>query len=129
MRLLPLENQSVVLFLSSAVQFVVLVEPHVPPSSELENFDYNEPQYFSAGMDHELARINVHWLGPPGEGGQHNCHVEGLSQHLLRDSNGIRAISRAIKNILDYGADTRLQTLCSELDAHRETVVRDREAA
>src|SRR2546421_503873 len=58
-----------------------------------------------------------------------SLHVEGLSQHLLQDANGIRAVSRAIKNILDYGANTRLRTLCSALDAYRETVVRNREAA
>ncbi|KAF7506133.1 hypothetical protein GJ744_012197 [Endocarpon pusillum] len=92
-------------------------------------FDYDEPQYFSVTMDHELARINVHWLKAPGEGGgQYSFHVEGLSKHLLDDANGIRAVTRAIKNILDHGADTRLRTLCSALDAYRETVIRNREA-
>ncbi|EXJ85477.1 hypothetical protein A1O1_05841 [Capronia coronata CBS 617.96] len=95
----------------------------------LESFDYQEPRYFSISLDHELARINVHWLGAPAEGEQHSFHVEGLSQHLLRDSNGIRAASRAIKNILDYGADRRLQAVCETLDAYRETVLRTREAA
>ena len=76
-----------------------------------------------------MACVNVHWLRAPAEGGQHSFHVEGLSQHLLRDANGIRALSRAIKNILDYGADKRLRALCSALDAYRETVVRNREAA
>jgi hypothetical protein len=96
----------------------------------MENFDYDEPQYFSVTMDHELARINVHWLrAPRSEGGQHSFHVEGLSQHLLRDANGIRAVSRAIKNILDYGTDTWPRTLCSAPDVYREMVVRNREAA
>ncbi|KAH0836171.1 hypothetical protein AYO21_08626 [Fonsecaea monophora] len=95
----------------------------------MDKFDYEEPQYFSVTMDHQLACINVHWLGAPAEGGQHSFHVEGLSQHLLRDENGIRAVSRAIKNILDWGADPRLRALCAALDAYRETVVRNREAA
>ncbi|OQV10377.1 hypothetical protein CLAIMM_14389 [Cladophialophora immunda] len=95
----------------------------------MDKFDYEEPQYFSVTMDHQLACINVHWLGAPVEGGQHSFHVEGLSQHLLRDENGIRAVSRAIKNILDWGADPRLRALCEALDAYRETVVRNREAA
>ena len=96
----------------------------------LEKVDYEEPVYFSISLDHELARINVHWLRAPAEkGGQHSFHVEGLSQHLLRDANGIRAVSRAIKNILDSGADARLRTLCGALDAYRETVVRNRNAA
>ncbi|KAK5451544.1 hypothetical protein LTR55_012212, partial [Exophiala xenobiotica] len=49
--------------------------------------------------------------------------------HLLRDTNGIRALSRAIKNILDHGADARLRTLCGALDAYRKTVIRNRNAA
>ena len=95
----------------------------------MTNFDYDEPQFFSITMDHELARINIHWLKPPADGGHQSFHVEGLSQHLLRDASGIRAVTRAIKNILDYGADTRLRTLCKALDAYRDTVVRNRDAA
>jgi hypothetical protein len=95
----------------------------------VESLDYDEPQFFSVTMDHQLACVNVHWLKAPAEGEQHSFHVEGLSQHLLRDANGIRAVSRAIKNILDYGADARLRTLCSALDAYRETVIRNRNVA
>jgi len=93
------------------------------------SLDYNEPQFFSVTMDHQLACVNVHWLRAPAEGGQHSFHVEGLSKHLLDDANGIRAVVRAIKNILDHGADARLRTLCSALDVYRETVVRNRETA
>ena len=95
----------------------------------MDKFDYEEPQFFSVTMDHELARINVHWLKAPVHGGNHSFQVEGLSQHLLRDAGGIRAVTRAIKNILDYGVDVRLRILCTALDAYREMVVRDREAA
>lgn len=94
-----------------------------------EGLDYDEPQFFSVTMDHELARINVHWLGAPVKGRQPGFHVEGLSQHLLNDANGLRAVIRAIKNILDFGVDARLRTLCKALDAYRETIVRNREAA
>lgn len=94
----------------------------------MEKFDYDEPQYFSITMDHQLACVNVHWLRAPAEGEQHTFHVEGLSQHLLRDANGLRALSRAIKNILDHGVDARLRVLCRALDAYRETVVRNRAA-
>jgi len=93
------------------------------------SFDYNEPQFFSVTMDHQLACVNVHWLRAPAAGEQHSFHVEGLSKHLLDDANGIRAVIRAIKNILDHGADARLRTLCSALDAYRETVIRNRETA
>lgn len=80
-------------------------------------------------MDHQLACVNVHWLKAPAEGGQHSFHVEGLSKHLLDDPVSTRKIVRAIKNIIDYGGDTRLPSLCGALDAYREAVVRDREAA
>ncbi|KIW58742.1 hypothetical protein PV05_03240 [Exophiala xenobiotica] len=94
----------------------------------LEHFDYEKPQYFSVSMDHELARINVHWVKAAAEGGQPSFHVEHLSKYLLDDASGIRAVSRAIKNILDDGADARLSALCSALDRYRATVIRDRAA-
>ncbi|KIW14166.1 hypothetical protein PV08_06947 [Exophiala spinifera] len=75
-------------------------------SSRIQTFEYNEPQYFSVSMDHQLAQINVHW-----------------------DPQGIRALSRAIKNILDEATDSRLRTLCSALDAYREIVARKRDFA
>ncbi|RMZ75995.1 hypothetical protein DV738_g5151, partial [Chaetothyriales sp. CBS 135597] len=90
-------------------------------SLRMGNYEYEEPRFFSITMDHELARVNVHWVKAPAIGEQHSFHVEGLSQHLLRDGNGIRAVSRAIKNILDHCADARLRPLCEALDAYRET--------
>jgi hypothetical protein len=92
-----------------------------------ESFDFDEPQFFSVSLDQELARINVHWSSPT-EGKQHSFHVEGLSKHLLNDANGIRALRRAIKNILDYGSDTQLVKLCDALDAYRHKVISEREA-
>lgn len=94
-----------------------------------QSFDYDEPQFFSVSMDHVQVWMNVHWLKAPAEGGQHSFHVEGLSKHFLNDANSIRSVIRAIKNILDYGIDTRLRKLCIALDAYRETVVRGRETA
>jgi hypothetical protein len=89
--------------------------------------DFNEPQFFSVTMDHELVRINVHWLSAPTDGGKYGFHVEGLSQHLLRDANDVRAVIRAVKNILDHGSDARLRKLCEALDAYRERVILERE--
>jgi len=94
----------------------------------VEKLDYGEPQFFSVTMDHELARINVHWLSALAEGGRHSFHVEGLSQHLLNDATGIRTVVRAVKNILDYGSDVRLRKPCEALDAYREKVILEREA-
>ncbi|MCJ1246810.1 hypothetical protein MMC30_004019 [Trapelia coarctata] len=94
-----------------------------------QKLDYNEPQFFSVTMDHQLALINVHWLSTPTEGGRHSFHVEGLSQHLLKDPHGIRAVVRAVKNTLDYGSDIRLRRLCEALDAYRERFVLERSVA
>jgi hypothetical protein len=93
-----------------------------------EKIDFNEPQFFSVTMDHEIVRINIHWLSAPTDGGKYSFHVEGLSQHVLRDANGLRAVTRAIKNILDYGLDARLRKLCEALDAYREKVILERKA-
>ena len=87
-------------------------------STGMKIFDYDEPQFFSITMDYELARINVHWLKAPVDGAIYSFYVEGLSQHLLKDADSIRSITRAIKNILDHGADKRLRTLCTVLDAY-----------
>ena len=95
----------------------------------MESINDDEPQFFSISMDHELARINIHWLKAPQDEGGYSFHVESLSKHLLTDANGIRAVTRAIKNILDYGVDKRLRRLCEALDAYRVKVVRIREAA
>ncbi|MCJ1357859.1 MAG: hypothetical protein MMC33_007855 [Icmadophila ericetorum] len=77
-------------------------------------------------MDHKLARINVLWLSAPSDGGQYSFHVKGLSKHLLDDENGIRAAVQAIKNILDHGADPRLQRLCEALDTSEDLSSRER---
>jgi hypothetical protein len=93
----------------------------------LEHFDYDKPQYFSIGVDHQLAQISVHWVKAPTEGGQHSFHLKELSQYQLQDANGIRALSRAIRNIVDDGAHSRLPALCDALDRYREVIVRDEE--
>lgn len=94
-----------------------------------EKLDYDEPQLFSVSMDHESARINVHWLGPPDENGRHSFNVEGLSKYFLDDAPSLRALQRAVKNILDHGSDTRLPRLRDALDAYRERVILERKAA
>ncbi|KAI9678156.1 MAG: hypothetical protein M1817_006101 [Caeruleum heppii] len=92
-------------------------------------FDSDEPQFFSLSMDHALACLNVHWLSGNAEDGSFSFHMEGLSKHVLDDVDGLRAVRRAVKNILDYGANERLRTLCEALDAYRQKVVAEREMA
>jgi hypothetical protein len=63
------------------------------------------------------------------ESGRHGFYVEGLSQHLLNDEKAVRAVVRAVKNILDYGSDVRLRKLCEALDVYREKVILERESS
>lgn len=95
----------------------------------LESFDFDQPQFFSVTMDHKMACVNVHWIRDQTDEGQYSFHLEELSQHLLKDANGVRALRRAIKNILDHGSDTRLEHLCDALDAYRKAIIAEREAA
>lgn len=95
----------------------------------LESFDFDQPQFFSVTLDHKTACVNVHWIADRADEGQYSFHLEELSTYLLKDANGVRALRRAIKNILDYGSDTRLQHLCDALDAYRNVIIAEREAA
>ena len=97
--------------------------------SGAENFDFNEPLFFSVTMDNKIAFLNVHWVGNQAEGGQYSFHLEELSTHILKDANSVRALQRAIKNILDHGSDTRLQQICDSLDVYRQKFIKEREAA
>jgi hypothetical protein len=81
--------------------------------------DFDKPQFFSMTMDHEQARINVHWLSKTEEG-QYKFHIEGILKRYLNDADGQRAIQRAIKNILEYGADELLPELCAALDKYQK---------
>ena len=98
-------------------------------SFSVDDLDYNEPQFFSLIMDHETARIHVHWLGIDAEDEQFCFHVAGLSRYFLDDLDSLKAVQRAVKNILEYGADERLQTLCEALDAYRQRAIVEKEMA
>ena len=90
------------------------------------SYDYDQPHFFSVTMDNRFACINVHWMQQPTDTQCVSFHMWTLSSHVLFDADGVRAISRAVKNILDYGADERLRGLCQALDAHAERLARER---
>ena len=94
--------------------------------SEEENLDINEPQFFSLSMDHASACVNVHWLSISAENESFSFHTEGLSKHFLDDVDGLRAVRRAVKNILDYGVNDRLPMLCKALDTYRQKIIVER---
>ena len=78
------------------------------------HFDFDEPQFFSISMDQMFAQVNVHWVSQPVPG-QYYFHIRKISRHLLDDPVGVRAIQRALKNILDYGANNRLRKYAKHL--------------
>lgn len=94
-----------------------------------KNLDLNEPQFFSLSMDHASACLNVHWVSISADVGQFSFHVEGLSKYFLDNVDSLRAVRRAVKNILDYGVNDRLRRLCKALDAYREKVILERRTA
>ncbi len=95
----------------------------------IKDLDYNEPLFYSLSMDHQVAYLNVHWLGTDAKDGQISFHVEGLSKHFLDEIDGLRAVQKAVKNILDYGQGERLKSLCKALDAYRQRIQVEREMA
>lgn len=98
-------------------------------SSRAQNLDMNEPQFFSATIDHELVRINAHWLrGGPSEGRPYDFHAETVERYFLTEKEGVRAAMRAIQNILDYSLGERLKNICEALDAYREIFIAARDA-
>lgn len=98
-------------------------------SSRVQKLDINEPQFFSATIDHELMRINAHWLGGgPSEGRPYSFHVETVERYFLNEKEGVRAAMWAIQNILDYSLGGRLQGICEALDEYREIFIAARNA-
>jgi hypothetical protein len=92
------------------------------------DIDMNEPQFFSASIDHELVRINAHWLrGNPSEGRPYSYHVEAVAKYLLNNGEGLRATILAIQNILHYSLGRRLKSICEALDEYREVFVATRD--
>lgn len=92
-------------------------------SFELDSLDFNEPRFFSVIMDHTMAHLNVHWIRNQADIGQHSFHLDEVSIHLMDDADSVRALIRAIKNILEECSDARLHKLRAALDEHRSNVL------
>ena len=89
-------------------------------SSGLEDFDLNNPLFFSVTMDQNVACVNVHWIGRKSGTNEHTLHLEELRMLPLRYNDSIQVLQRAIKNIYDYASDSRLQLILSALDEYRK---------
>ncbi|OBT74481.1 hypothetical protein VF21_06930 [Pseudogymnoascus sp. 05NY08] len=98
-------------------------------SSHVQKLDMNNPQFFSASIDHEQVRINVHWLrGGLGGDLTYSFHVDVVAKYSLDNKEGAKAAMEAIKNILDYSLDTRLKGISEALDEYRQIFVAARDA-
>ena len=87
-------------------------------ASSINDFDYNEPKFFSMTLDSLAARINVHWIKAKGDN-EFEFHIMNIANYFLIDDEGIRAVQRSVKNILDYALTKQLPRLRSALDAYR----------
>ena len=84
-----------------------------------EKIDFDEPQFFSISIDKVIAFIKVHWLSREAKNRAFCCHMKHLQSQLL-DVDGLKAVDRAIKNILNYGVNERLAKICGDLDMYGE---------
>lgn len=86
----------------------------------VDNINFNEPQFFSISIDHAVAYINVHWLSL-NESGAFCFHMRQLFRYFL-DVDGLKAVDRAVKNILQYGVSERLAKICEKLDMYAQKI-------
>ena len=89
-----------------------------------KDIDFDEPQFFSLSIDHSTANVNVHWLSQ-NEDGVFCFHMKHLLQRFL-DVDGLKAIDRAVKNILHYGVDKRLKKICQELTTLSQKSIKEK---
>ena len=89
----------------------------------LDDFDLNKPLFFSVTMDQTVACLNVHWIGKKPDTNQHTFHLEELKMLPLKYDDSVQVLQRAVKNIFDYAADSRLKLVLDALDGYRERVV------
>lgn len=45
--------------------------------------------------------------------------------HCLLDADGLTAVDRAVKNIIDYGVNKRLQKTCGELKIYGQKTIKE----
>ena len=92
-------------------------------------FDSDNPQFFSLTMNNIYASVNVHWLSHSAENGSIRYNMGTLSDHLLTESGGLKAVYQIVKNILDYAVNERLAKIREALDTYMQNFVVEREKA
>ena len=97
-------------------------------ASTLDDFDLNQPLFFSVTMDQEFAGVNAHWIGKNPDTNQYTFNLEELKMLPLKYDDSIQVLQRAIKNIFDYAADLHLKPILDALDAHQKKILAQRAA-
>lgn len=94
----------------------------------LDEFDFNQPLFFSVTMDQEFAGVNAQWIGKNLDMNQHTFHLEKLKMLTLKYDNSIHVLQCAIKNIHDYASGPHMKPILDALDEYRRGIIIQRAA-
>ena len=89
----------------------------------------NSPNFFSVTLNNKFASVNAHWLSGSADNEPICYHMAILSDYLLTESGGLRAVHQIVKNILDNAVNRRLPLIRKALDTYNHTYVREQENA
>jgi hypothetical protein len=86
--------------------------------------DASALRFFSITIDQAYAQINVHWVeGILGQDEPCSFRAERIARHFMDSVEGLRAVACAVENILDYGVNTLLPSVCKALDAYETAMI------
>lgn len=91
--------------------------------------DSDSPHFFSVTLNNKFASVNAHWLSGSANDGPICYHMATLSDYLLTESGGLRAVHQIVKNILDHAVNKRLPLIRKALDTYNHNLVGEQENA
>ncbi|KAH0562761.1 hypothetical protein GP486_002590 [Trichoglossum hirsutum] len=91
-------------------------------SGDFKHGKYKELQFFSLSMSDRVAILYMHWGEVPDEylGKFVLSNVVELSDYSLANLEDLRALRRAVMNILNWGEGERLDLIRRRLDKYKE---------
>ena len=96
--------------------------------SSLDKFDFNEPRFFSITLDAMIVQINVHWVRKAKAAEHFEFHVAKVDMYCIQRDNEVKALQRAVKNILDHAVTKQLPILSNALVNLRNRMLDEQEA-
>ena len=81
----------------------------------LENFDFDQPLFFSVTMDQRLVCLNLHWIANQADTNQRSFNLNEISVYPLKQRDRINTIRSAVNNIYDHFSDTHLELILDAL--------------